>query len=295
MKWNHQQLREAALAQSRRWQLPLRGRLWSGRSGEFAGKGMGASLDFQDHRDYAPGDDPRHINWQAYASSGNYLIKQYREEVSPTVEIILDTSSSMFLNDTKGRRSLELFYLFLSLAESVGAQVRVHLQHELEVQSVEKDAAKSDLWWEAVLQKQKQASRVEHSVKKADLSAITFLPGSLRVWISDLLFEADPTAWVRPVTERQGVLMVVVPFAQVEARPDWRGQGEFRDVESGERLTTRVDERFLKTYQASYARHFSLWEQAVRSAGGEMGRVSDSESLEASLLEEVVPRRLLAV
>ncbi|MFN9663179.1 MAG: DUF58 domain-containing protein, partial [Akkermansiaceae bacterium] len=24
-------------------------------------------MDFQDHRSYSPGDDPRHINWQAYA------------------------------------------------------------------------------------------------------------------------------------------------------------------------------------------------------------------------------------
>ncbi|MEQ1842609.1 MAG: DUF58 domain-containing protein, partial [Verrucomicrobiales bacterium] len=47
--------------------LPLKDRNWRGSSGDYAGAGVGSSLDFQDHRSYVPGDDPRHINWQAYA------------------------------------------------------------------------------------------------------------------------------------------------------------------------------------------------------------------------------------
>ncbi|MEJ6642028.1 MAG: DUF58 domain-containing protein [Akkermansiaceae bacterium] len=40
---------------------------------------MGSALYFQDHRAYSPGDDPRHINWQAYARTGQYTMKLYRE------------------------------------------------------------------------------------------------------------------------------------------------------------------------------------------------------------------------
>ena len=49
----------------------------------FSGSGTGSSLDFQDHRAYSPGDDPRHINWQAYARTGSYTMKLFREEVRP--------------------------------------------------------------------------------------------------------------------------------------------------------------------------------------------------------------------
>ncbi|MGB1261127.1 MAG: DUF58 domain-containing protein, partial [Akkermansiaceae bacterium] len=66
--------------------LPLRSQVWRGMAGEFQGAGTGSSIDFQDHRAYMPGDDPRHINWQAYARTGNYSMKLYREEVRPVID-----------------------------------------------------------------------------------------------------------------------------------------------------------------------------------------------------------------
>ena len=68
-----------ARAYAERFSLPLKDRNWRGSSGDYAGTGVGSSLDFQDHRSYMPGDDPRHINWQAYARTGNYSLKLYRE------------------------------------------------------------------------------------------------------------------------------------------------------------------------------------------------------------------------
>src|SRR5678815_4777076 len=75
------------------FRLPLRQRVWRGGSGVFMGRGTGASLDFQDHRAYAPGDDPRHINWQAYARTGQYSMKLFREEGRALIDIVLDVSS----------------------------------------------------------------------------------------------------------------------------------------------------------------------------------------------------------
>ena len=60
--------REAAAA----LRLPFRAGLWQGQLGNWAGAGVGSSIDFQDHRPYLPGDDPRYIDWQAYARSGEY-------------------------------------------------------------------------------------------------------------------------------------------------------------------------------------------------------------------------------
>ena len=95
----------AASTASAKWSLPLRSRLWQGVAGEMAGFGTGSSMDFQDHRQYVPGDDPRHINWQAYARTGQYTLKLYREETRPLVEIWFDATASMFLSEAKARRS----------------------------------------------------------------------------------------------------------------------------------------------------------------------------------------------
>jgi uncharacterized protein (DUF58 family) len=68
-------------------------------TGQWLGTGIGSSIDFQDHRQYLPGDDPRYIDWQAYARTGHYTMKVYREEVS-RVWICADLSRSMCSSTT---------------------------------------------------------------------------------------------------------------------------------------------------------------------------------------------------
>src|ERR1700733_11860114 len=91
---------------AQRLRLPFRSRTWRGHSGNWLGAGIGSSIDFQDHRPYLPGDDPRYIDWQAYARTGNYTMKLYREEVSPLVDLVLDVTPSMFFEERKGLRAL---------------------------------------------------------------------------------------------------------------------------------------------------------------------------------------------
>ncbi len=105
-----QRAHTSALLAAARLRLPLRTRTWQGQAGEFSGGGTGSSLDFQDQRAYAPGDDPRHINWQAYARTGSYTMKLFREEVRPVVDLILDASESMFFDEKKSARVAELFW-----------------------------------------------------------------------------------------------------------------------------------------------------------------------------------------
>ena len=88
-----------------RVRLPFRNRTWRGDGGNWQGAGVGSSIDFQDHRPYLPGDDPRYIDWQAYARTGVYSMKLYREEVSPRVDVALDVSASMFFDDEKRQRA----------------------------------------------------------------------------------------------------------------------------------------------------------------------------------------------
>src|SRR6185295_11749770 len=66
-----------------------------GRVGERLGSGTGSSLEFQDYRSYAPGDDLRHVDWAAYARSELLAVRLYREEVAPRVDLVIDCSRSM--------------------------------------------------------------------------------------------------------------------------------------------------------------------------------------------------------
>ena len=37
-------------------------------------KQMGGGIEFADHREYAPGDDFRHLDWNIYARHGDLLL-----------------------------------------------------------------------------------------------------------------------------------------------------------------------------------------------------------------------------
>src|SRR6267142_4925808 len=72
----------------------------SGLTGSRAGRRSGSSIDFQDYREYQPGDDLRFIDWGIYARTDRLTVKLYREEVIPHLDLILDGSRSMNLADT---------------------------------------------------------------------------------------------------------------------------------------------------------------------------------------------------
>jgi len=107
--------------------LPLQSGRWSGTAGTVLGRGTGSSIEFQDHRHYTPGDDPRHINWQASARTGQFTMKLFREEVTPRIDLVCDVSGSMFLDQPKERRVWELIYFCLESSLRVGGHLRLFL------------------------------------------------------------------------------------------------------------------------------------------------------------------------
>src|SRR5207342_3648422 len=55
----------------------------------------GRGLEFADHRQYAPGDDFRHIDWKAYKRLGRLLLRLFDEEQDLPIYLFLDVSRSM--------------------------------------------------------------------------------------------------------------------------------------------------------------------------------------------------------
>jgi uncharacterized protein (DUF58 family) len=55
----------------------------------------GFSVEFAEHREYAPGDDTRYLDWKVYGKSDRLYIKQYEEETNLLATIVLDGSTSM--------------------------------------------------------------------------------------------------------------------------------------------------------------------------------------------------------
>ena len=59
----------------------------------------GFGAEFLDHREFAPGDDIRDIDWRASARSRHPQIRRYWDEAAADWTLCLDVSASMHLND----------------------------------------------------------------------------------------------------------------------------------------------------------------------------------------------------
>lgn len=55
----------------------------------------GGCCEFAQHRQYAPGDEIRQIDWQVYARNDRYFIRQFEEETNLHAMLAVDCSGSM--------------------------------------------------------------------------------------------------------------------------------------------------------------------------------------------------------
>ena len=65
------------------------------RSGSHTSPLRGMSVEFEQHRPYVPGDDLRHLDWKVYGRSDRLAIKQYEQETTLDVILLVDCSASM--------------------------------------------------------------------------------------------------------------------------------------------------------------------------------------------------------
>lgn len=55
----------------------------------------GAGVEFADHRDYAPGDDLRYLDWSVYGRMDRLLLRLFEQEEDLSIYILIDASASM--------------------------------------------------------------------------------------------------------------------------------------------------------------------------------------------------------
>ena len=92
----------------------------------------GQSVEFAEHKEYAPGDELRHIDWKAYGRLDRYYVKRFEQETNLRAWLVVDASGSMGWRGAEERLSkLEyasalagsLAYLLLRQQDAAGLLV----------------------------------------------------------------------------------------------------------------------------------------------------------------------------
>jgi len=56
---------------------------------------FGQSVEFLQHREYTPGDDPRFVDWKVWARQDRLYVKQFEEDTNLCATLLVDVSASM--------------------------------------------------------------------------------------------------------------------------------------------------------------------------------------------------------
>lgn len=122
-------LPEETMGALRRIEWQARKRKQGTLTGRHSSPDKGASVEFAEHREYAPGDDTRNLDWRVMAKSDRNVIRQYIEETNLRATLAVDVSGSM---DYRGEHSIHskmdyakqlaaaLAYLFVKQGDGAG-------------------------------------------------------------------------------------------------------------------------------------------------------------------------------
>jgi uncharacterized protein (DUF58 family) len=255
-------LSEDLLRRLERVSLRVRRPLPGGPAGEHLGLGQSASIEFADHRQYAPGDDFRRIDWNALARLDELTIRltEAREDVG--LYVVLDCSSSMASADgVKARVARQLSAGLLYLALNQLDVVRVYgLGHGVVARSPRYSGRKQAA----------DVFRFLHAlptVPATDLGAAfaAFLGDrptrGLLVVLSDLLNAAEYHAGLRRVVQAGFEVAVVHVLSEAELNPRLWGDVELIDSETAETIKISMT---LDTL-ANYRRDLEQWQTDIGS------------------------------
>ena len=186
----------------------------------------GDSTEFHDHRSYSPGDDPRRINWAAYARTGHLSLKLFRQEGRPLIDCLIDVSPSMWNPGAKAERTLELIYFIIESAAAQQAGLRLWAVAATSVTPLPNELFYGGAGWVEQL-----PSPDDDALPITTLN-VPIRSGSRRILLSDVLFPVEPNELVRPLTLRNGSATVLAPWHPEEADPEWRGVCQLDDSET---------------------------------------------------------------
>ncbi len=263
-------------------------------SGQHASLHRGASVEFVDHREYAPGDEPRHIDWKVYGRTDRLFVKEYEAETNLSLHLLLDVSRSMDFGSaaiTKLRYATflaaALAYLATRQRDAAGLFLFDRTVRDA-LPAMTKPAHLARLF-EAL----DAVTGVEDTVMTEALEEIAQrLPRrSLVVVISDLLDDPDSVLRALGYFRHRGHdLIVLHTLDPAELQLDYRGTAAFEDLETGERLSVEVAD-VRAGYLAELRRFLAEYRHGCRDRSIDYALLDTSTPFDTALTAYLAHRR----
>jgi len=196
----------------------------------------GQSVEFLQHRQYVPGDDLRHVDWQVWARQDRLVVKQYEEDTNLRCHLLVDVSASMMygqgpLNkyDYGCTAAASLAWLILKQQDAVGA-----ITFDSEVQQRVPVSSRRNHIMSIV--KAMDSGQTENKSDMASIlkqAAETFPRRGMMILVSDLFADPDSIlAGLRLLRQQGHDVMVLHIMDDDELDFPFNGPTRFEDLES---------------------------------------------------------------
>lgn len=258
-----------------------------------------SGLELANHKPYTPGDDLRHIDWNAYARLDQRVIKTFRAEREAPVHVLIDASASMATPAADGKLAFAvglaaaLAYVALRQGNPVRAVVLAEgraggaasplVRHMLRLPELHAFLARVAAGGETHL-----AEGIDAYLRS------TRMPGTAVV-LSDFLVE--PPAYRAALDHLLGrrydvaALRVIGPEERDPLRLPRRVR--LRDVETGAERVLDLSAAHRQHYAAALAAHLSEIKAWCEARGIRFVAADAGNSLEACLLGDLSRTGLL--
>ena len=288
--------------------------------GDYRSLFRGSGIDFTNLREYAPGDDLRHIEWNVTARMDTPYVREYVEDREVTAWLLLDHSASMGFGPVDRQKDLVLAELATTLAlvltrrgNRVGMVVfdqdverilpaRSGRNQALMIADVlldRRNARAAATEAVAATRARRRRSRTPSGPERhvTDLGAMLHRSAAmirrraLVVVVSDFISEPGWEQALSRLARRHEVVAIQISDPREDELPDV-GSIYVEDTETGEQIFVDTsDPGFRSRLKAAADGRQATLEEATRSAGVDLHQVRTDEDLVRSLLRISALRR----
>jgi uncharacterized protein (DUF58 family) len=268
-----------------RWQKSFPGLVGGHNISHFAGSGQ----EFLDHRQFHHGDDLRAVNWRAYLRLEKLFLKMFQVEPRIPVRILLDCSNSMLTGavskyDYARKLAAALCYVGLVRLDTICIQpFGEHLGDSFLC------GGGRHRFIPAVnfLQDLKPAGRTSYlQIAREFIS--TYPQRGLLIIISDFLDDAGCERPLQYLSDFGHELILVQVWAKEDREPDWEGQLDLTDAETGATLEIGFDAAARRNYIEAFDAYARDIQKVGLRGGGRYVGISTATTIEDAIFGPLV-------
>lgn len=265
--------------------------------GERLTQKKGLSIEFADYREYAEGDDLRHLDWNVLARLETPIMKTYRDEEDLAVHVLLDVSASMdFGEPTKleqaKRLACALGWVALEGGDAVYARLIGAKEPPFPVLRGRAAYPRLANWARARVPVEAGASGNGQAMPGLASGLRQFVNSGVRTGVVVLISDGmDPEApgLLRALGGRGHEILFLQVLSDLELDPDLEGDLRLVDAEGAGAVEVTANSYTMREYRRRLTEHNDALRDATLKAGGRHATVRTDESLE-HVVKEVLRR-----